>query len=149
VSPMKSNHQAASSARAYARQAVAQVKPLAQSTAAAASRRVQTTRAWAAPQLKHSGQVLEHNIAPKVAGLLSSAAQRLEPAKPRRERWRKLAGISMLTAAGSAVAAVILNRKKPGAAEADTDDATRTAEMRDGQSSAGADADANGRVRSS
>src|SRR5712692_9733287 len=103
----------------------ARVKPLARSTGAAARRRVHRTRAWAAPQVERTGQVLQDSVAPKVSALLSSAAQRLEPAKPQRRRWRTLAGVSMLTAAASAVAAVVRNRRKPevttSPAEADAD----------------------------
>src|SRR5436190_15884068 len=86
------------------RPAAAQVKPLAKSTGAAARRRVHTTRAWAAPRVERTGRVLQDSAAPKLSALLSSAARRLEPAKPQRPRWRKLAGISMLTAAAGAVA---------------------------------------------
>ena len=143
----------ASSPRDRARQAAAQVKPvaaqlkpLARSTGAAARRRVHKTRAWAAPQVEHAGQVLQDSVAPRVSALLSAAARRLEPAKPPRRRWRKLAGIAMLTAAGGAVAAVIRNRRKPkittSAAGADADDVTPAAEMRDGQGRTGTDAGA-------
>jgi len=140
-----------------ARQAAAQVKPvaarlkpLARSTGAAARRRVHKTRAWAAPQVERTGQVLQDSAAPKGSALLSSAAQRLEPATPPRRRWRKLAGISMLTAAGGAVAAVVRNRRKPevttSAAEADADDVTPAAEMRDLQGTTRTDADADADV---
>jgi hypothetical protein len=153
---MKRNHQAGS-ARDRVRHAAAQVKPLARSTGTAARRRVRRTRAWAAPQLERTGQVLQDTIAPKVSAVLSSAAQRLEPAQPRRGRWRKLAGASMLTAAASAVAALILKRRKPDvttpAGEADADEVTPAAGTRDEQArtstSADADADVNGRVRTS
>src|SRR6266487_799757 len=88
MSRRKRNHQAdvtatnawrrARQAAAQVEPAAAQVKPLAQSTGAAARRRVHRTRAW--------------------------AARRVEPAKPRHPRWRKLAGISLITAAAGAVA---------------------------------------------
>ncbi len=160
MSRTRRNHEPgtkASSPWHRARQAAAQVtpaaaelKPLARSTGAAARRRVHKTRAWAAPQVEHAGQVLQDSVAPKVSALLSAAARRLEPAKPPRRRWRKLAGISMLAAAAAAaagaVAAVVRNRKKPevttSAAGADADDVTPAAEMRDGQGRTGTDADA-------
>jgi hypothetical protein len=133
-------------AAAQVKPVAAQLKPLARSTGAAARRRVHKTRAWAAPQVERTGQVLQGSVAPKVSALLSSAAQRLEPAKPPRRRWRKLAGISMLTAAAGAIAAVVRNRRKPevttSAAEADADDVTPAAEMRDGQGTTRTDADA-------
>jgi hypothetical protein len=151
----------ASSAWDRARQAAAQVmpvaarmKPLARSTGLAARRRVHRTRAWAAPQVERTGQVQQDSVASKVSALLSSAAQRLEPAKPPRRRWRKLAGISMITAASGALAAIVRNRRKPDlttSADADADDVTPAAEMRDGQgtTSTAAHTDVNGQVGTS
>ncbi len=93
MSRTRRNHEPgtkASSPRHRARQAAAQVKPaaaqlkpLARSTGAAAMRRVHKTRAWAAPQVEHAGQVLQDSVAPRVSALLSAAARRLEP-------WRLL-----------------------------------------------------------
>ena len=154
MSRMKRNHEAGTAANGAwdrARQAAAHVQPLARRTGAAARRRVHTTRAWAAPQVERTAQVLQDSVAPKVSALLSSAAQRLEPAKPRRRPWRKLAGISVLAA--GAAAALVLNRRKPevttSAAEADADELTPAAEMRDGQAKTSTGADVNGRVRTS
>jgi hypothetical protein len=82
-------------AAAQLQPAAAKVKPLAGSTGAAAKRSVYRTRAWAAPRVEHTGQVVEDSVAPKVSALLSSVAQLLEPDKPRhrrceppRVRWR-------------------------------------------------------------
>src|SRR5712692_8961034 len=115
-------------AAARVKPAAARVKPLASSSGAAARRRVHRTRGWAARMVERTGQVLQDNVAAKVSASLSSAAQRLEPAKPPSRRWRKLAGISMLTAAASAVAALARSRKKPDVttapAGADADDMT-------------------------
>ena len=136
-----------------ARLAAAQLKPLARSTAAAARSGLHRTRAWAAPRAERTGQVLKDSVAPTIAGLLSSAAQRLDPAKPQRRRWRKLAGISMLTAAASAAAAAVFSRRKPGPptsqAEADTGDAAPAAEMNNRQTRRSTNADTDGRVRAS
>jgi hypothetical protein len=153
---------AATSAGRRARRAAAQVKPvtaqmkpLAQTTGAAAIRRVRRTRAWAAPRVERTGQVLQHSVAPKVSAWLSVAARRLEPAKPRRARWRKLAGISVLTAAAGAAAAFARNRKRPDSstsvAETDAGNVAPTAATSDGQAmtSADAEADVNGQVRTS
>jgi len=107
------------------------------------------TRAWAAPRAERMAQVLQGSVAPKVSALLSAAAQRLEPARPRRRPWRKLAAILVLAAAASAAAAVVLNRRKPEVttsaadADADADELTPAAQMRDGQ------ARTSGRVRAS
>jgi hypothetical protein len=145
MSRRKRNHQAgvaASTALRRAHQAAAQVRPLAMTTGAAARRRVHRTRAWAAPRVERTGQVLQDRLAPRLSALLSSAARRLEPAKPRRPRWRKLAGISVLTAAAGAVAAGVRNRRKPdvmtSAAEPDAGDAAPTAQRRDAAAAAAA-----------
>jgi hypothetical protein len=134
---------AANSAWDRARQAAAQMRPLARSTRAAAKRGVHSTRAWAAPQVERTGQVLQDSVAPKVSALLSSAAERLEPAKPERKRWPRLAAISVLTAAAGAVAALARNRRKSDVTS-QTADATPTAQTRDGQAGTPADADAAG-----
>ena len=142
-------------AAARVKSAAARVRPLASSTGAALRRRVHRTRAWAAPTVQRTGQVVQDSVAPKVSALLSSAAQRLEPAKPPRRRWRKLAGISMLAAAATVVAALARSRRKPDVttspAEADADDMTPAAQMGDRQAktSAGADDDANGHIPAS
>ncbi len=163
MSRRKRNHKAdvaasktwrrARQAAAQVRPVAAQVKPLAMSTGAAARRRVHQTRAWAAPRVERTGQVLQDSAAPKLSALLSSAARRLEPAKPRRPRWRKLAGLSVLTAAASAVAVLVRHRRKPdfttSAAESDADNMAPAAETDDGpaMASTDADADVNGKVR--
>jgi len=166
MSRMKRNHKAkmaASSAGRRVRRVAAQVKPaaahmkpLTQSTGAAAKRRAHRTRAWAAPRVERTGKVLQDSVAPTVSAWLSSAARRLEPAKPQRPPWRKLAGISVLAAAASAAAAALArNRKKPdsttpAAATEAGNEAPATATS-DGQAMASADAyaDVNGQVRTS
>jgi hypothetical protein len=155
MSRMKRNRQAdltASKAWRSARQAAAQVgpvaaqvKPLAKSTGAAASRSIHRTRTWAAPRVERSGQVLQDSVAPKVSSLLSSAARRLEPTKPKGTPWRKLVGISVFTAAAGAGAALVRKRMKPNAAtpaaEAGAGDMASAAGMSDGQAKASTDAD--------
>jgi hypothetical protein len=153
---------AATSAGRRARRAVAQakpaaahIKPLAQTTGAAAIRRVRQTRAWAAPRIERTGQIVQHGVAPKVSAWLSSAARRLEPTKPQRTHWRKLAGISVLTAAAAAAAAFARNRNKPDsttpAADTDAGNVAPAAATSDEQAMASTDADAdvNGQVRTS
>jgi hypothetical protein len=111
VSGMNSNHRGGT-ALSRARQAAASLKPVARSSRAAAKHGVRTTRAWAAPQLDRTGHLVQDRLAPKVSSLLHSAAQRMEPGKPRQPRWRKMAGASMVTAAASAVAGAVLNRRR-------------------------------------
>ncbi len=139
---------AATAALDRIRQAAGQLKPLASSTQAAARRCVHRTRAWAAPHVERAGKALENSVAPKVSARLSHAARRLEPPTPRRQRWRWLAGISLVTAAAGAVAAAIRNGAKPGLtppAETDTESAAPAAKMRDENASTTADVD--GQVR--
>jgi hypothetical protein len=152
VSGSKRIGKAGAAALDRARQAAAQVKPYASGARAAAGRGVHRARAVAAPQVERAGQALEDSVAPKVSAVLSSAARRLEPVKPRRRRWRKLAGISLLTAAASTVAAFFRNRAKPdftAAADADSDSAAPAAEVRDGKAATSTDADVDGQVRTS
>jgi hypothetical protein len=129
---MNSNHRA-DSALDRAGQAAARLKSVAHSTGAAAKHGVRTTRSWAGPQVERTGHLVEESIAPKISSVLSSAAQRIEPAKPRRRRWRKLAGASVVTAVASAVAGAVLNRRRQNgtapdaAADSDHDVTARNA----------------------
>ena len=105
--------------------AAAQVKPLARSTQDAAQRGLIRTRIWAAPRIEHTGQVLQDSVAPRVADMLSSAAQRIEPEKPRSRNWWTLSGIAILVAAAAAAAAAALRKRSSARrtipeAEADT-----------------------------
>ena len=137
----------------HAQQAAERVKPYASGAQATARRGVRRARAVAAPQVERAAHALEDSIAPKVSAALASAAQRLEPPKPPRRRWRKLAGISLLTA-GSIVAAVVRNRAKPDLTppeETDTDSAAPAAELPDekARTSTKADSDVDGQVGTS
>src|SRR5258708_4152777 len=117
---MNSNHRA-DSALARARQAAGSLKPVGRSTSAMAKQGVRTTRAWAAPQLERTGHLVQDRIAPKISSVLSSAAHRIEPGKPRHRRWPKVAGASMITAAASAVAGAVLNRRRQKGTAPDAD----------------------------
>jgi hypothetical protein len=114
--------------------AAEQVRPLAKSTQEAARRGLLRTRTWAAPQIERSGQVLQENVAPKVADVLSSAARRIEPDKPRRRRWWMLPGVAvLLAAAASAAAAALRKRGTSGSTTAaDEADAPDNADTVDG-----------------
>ena len=101
-------------AAARLKPAAARAKPLARNTGAAARRQLRRTRAWAAPQVERSGQVLQQKVAPKVSAALSSAAKKLDPAKASQRRWRKPAGLATLTAAGGAAAAFLRSKMRNG-----------------------------------
>ena len=92
-----------------AKPVAAQVKPLAYSTKAAASRGLRNARIWSAPKVDRTGQVLQDTVAPKVAAALHASAQRLDPEKPKRYGWRMVAGIS---AALVLVAAIVAGARK-------------------------------------
>lgn len=136
-------------AAAHLTPAAAKVKPLARSTGAAAKGRLHRARAWAAPRVERTGQVLQDSVAPKASAALSSAARRLDPGKPRHRPRRRLAGLAAVAAAAGAAAACIRNRRKPDsrAAAAKEADVASTAETGDGQAST--DADARGPLRAS
>ena len=133
-------------AAAQLKPVAARVKPLASSAAVAAKRGALRTRTWAAPQVERTGRVLQHSVAPKVSAWLSSAAQRLDPGKPRHPRWRTPAGLATVTGAASAAAAYIRHRRKTDSttAAAEPEEQTPAGEMRDGQAAAKAGAEVDG-----
>lgn len=106
----------------------AQMKPVAKSTGEAARRQWFRTRAWAAPQVERTGKVLQETVAPKVSDALSAAAERIDPNKPKRGRWRLPVGIAAaIAAAASGAAAALRKRSKTQASSAG--DTTRVNEM--------------------
>jgi hypothetical protein len=122
----------------------AQMKPLAKTTKEAARRQWFRTRAWAAPRVERTGKVLQETVAPKVSELLSEAAERIDPAKPKRGRWRLPVGIATaVAAAASGAAAVIRKRSKTQSTSSDeattgstgTTGTTGVSEMGNGQAS--------------
>ena len=103
--------------------AAAQVKPLARSTQEAALRRMYATRVWAAPRVERTGQVLQDNVAPKVADMLSSAAHRIEPEQPRSRNWWTLSGLLVIIAGAAAAAAIALRKRSMATSVAPADEA--------------------------
>jgi hypothetical protein len=140
-------------------------KQSAEDALAWAAPRVKDARAWAAPHVEQAGLAVRDKIAPaiseKIAPTISSAlveaAHRLDDSAPRRRRWpRVLAGIAMLAAAGSAVAAAVLRRRPSGidAGSASATDGSATAMSSSGQTASSPgeedeEAKANGQVRTS
>jgi hypothetical protein len=101
-------------AQAWAAPQVERTGQVIQDTVAPAARRgVHRARAWAAPQVDRTGQVIQDTVAPKVAAALHSSAQRLDPGKPKRLTWRKVAGISALLAAAGVAVAALRSRTAP------------------------------------
>lgn len=107
-------------ARQSAEDAIAWATPKVQDARDWATPRVQDARSWAAPHVEQAGvavrekiaPAISEKIAPTISAALVEAANRLDPSPRRRRTWpRVLAGVAMIAAAGSAVAAVMLRRK--------------------------------------
>jgi hypothetical protein len=150
MSRLNRTQKAAASAADRAREAAAklkpaadQVKPLARSTQKAAQSGLHAGRAWAAPRVERTGQMLQDTVAPKVADVLSSAARRIEPEKPRSRRWWTLSGILVLVAAGASAAAAALRKRSTQG------DAEPAAGTDSGEADSGEAADADGEVKAS
>ena len=90
-----------------------QLKPLARSTGEAARRNVRRSRAWAAPRVERTGQALQHTVAPKISSMLSTAAERIDPNKPKRGRWRLPVGIAAALAGAAGAGAAAIRRRTP------------------------------------
>jgi len=140
---------ARASARRQARRAGAAARPVAASARTAARKGIHHARVWAAPRLERTGHSLEVRVAPRMAAMLSAAAQRIEPApiRRRRRRWPVLAAGVVAAAGLSAGAAYLLKRRAAANApefSAPADDASTT--MPAEVPSHLAASDANGRV---
>jgi hypothetical protein len=118
VKPVANNTAAAASrglvkARAWAAPQVERTGQVLQESIAPATRRgVLKARAWAAPQVERTGQVIQDTVAPKVADALSASARRIDPDKPGRRRWPMLAGIAALLAAAAGVIAAAQRNRR-------------------------------------
>src|SRR5215472_13396529 len=104
----------------------AQVKPLAKTTGEAARRQWFRTRAWAAPRVERTGKVLQETVAPKVSDLLSEAAERIDPAKPKRGRWRLPVGLATAVAAAASGAAAVLRKRSKAQSDSSAETTTGT-----------------------
>src|SRR5215469_3018145 len=104
----------------------AHVKPLAKSTGEAAKRQWFRTRKWAAPRVERTGKVLQETVAPKVSDLLSEAAERIDPAKPKRGRWRLPVGLATAVAAAASGAAAVLRKRSKTQTGSSTEATTGT-----------------------
>ena len=99
---------------ARARQAAAQMAPLAKSAQVNAQQGVYNARVWAAPRLDRMGHVLQEQVAPKMSAMLSATARKVEPTSRARRRWPIVAAGMVMIAGGLAAAAAILNRRGTG-----------------------------------
>jgi len=93
-------------ARVWAEPQVERAGQVMQESVVPATRRgVREARAWAAPQVERTGQVIQDTVAPKVAEALTASAHWIDPGKPGRRRWPLLAGIAALLAAAGVAVA--------------------------------------------
>jgi hypothetical protein len=113
----------ATNAAGIAKNAGATARHSAEDAVAWATPRVDGARAWAAPYVEEAGlavrdkiaPAISEKIAPAISDALIDAAHWLDVSAPRRRLWpRVLAGIAMVAAAGSAVAAAVLRRRPTG-----------------------------------
>jgi len=88
------------STRRQARRAAAAARPMTASARTAACKGIHHARVWAAPRLKPTGHTLEDQVAPRMAAMLSAAAQRIEPAPVRRRRRWPVLAAGLIAAAG-------------------------------------------------
>jgi hypothetical protein len=98
-----------------ARQAAAQIAPLALSARMTAVQGMYGARVWTAPRLERMGQALQERVAPRMSAMLAATARRIDPAPRPRRRWPVLAAGIVMIAGGGAVAALLLSRRGPGA----------------------------------
>jgi hypothetical protein len=133
VSPVAKD--AAAKATPVAKDAVARVAPLAKTAGAAVAQAgvataqgvqgaqewarprialgVHHARRWAAPRIEQAGQSLSQTVAPKVSGVMTAAARRVEPAGEAggRRLWPRLAaGLALVSALGGLIAVVLRRR---------------------------------------
>jgi hypothetical protein len=91
---------------------VAWATPRVQGAREWAAPRVHGARVWAAPRVEQAGYTVRDKYAPAVTAALIEAARRLDDPPPRRRRWPwVVAGVGIIAAAGTAVAAVVLKRR--------------------------------------
>jgi hypothetical protein len=103
------------SARRQARRAAEQAGPMTASARTAARGGVYDARVWAAPRLDRTAYALEDQVAPRMAAMLSAAAQRIEPAPVRRRRRWPVLAAGLITAAGLGAAAAYLLKRRGAA----------------------------------
>ncbi|GAB3206252.1 hypothetical protein ACQEU5_08825 [Marinactinospora thermotolerans] len=86
-----------------ARERAERLGPYADQARDTALLRINQARGWTAPRLETAAQRVEDTVAPRVAGLLSAAAHKVEPVAVRKRRFPR----SLLIVGTGAVAAVL------------------------------------------
>jgi hypothetical protein len=73
--------------KVQAGKAAERVGPMASSARETASHKFTDARSWAAPKLDQAAHSFEEELAPRVAAILSQAAQRVDPTPAKSRRW--------------------------------------------------------------
>ncbi|MFC4908710.1 hypothetical protein [Actinomadura gamaensis] len=102
--------QGLSACRDNASVAAERIGPAARQSRDMAAERVLAARGWSAPRLAQAARYVESDLGPRVSGMLTDTAHRLEPPRPRRRgRGAMVAMLAGVTAAG--LAGVVLTRR--------------------------------------
>ncbi|GAA3973777.1 hypothetical protein FOF52_16695 [Thermobifida alba] len=115
----KEAEEALSRLQEMAREQAERFAPYATQAKEAAALRIQQARGWTAPRLQTAAQRVEDTVAPRVAELLTTAAQKVEPvpAAPRRRVPRALVYVGVGAVGLAAVYAVLRLRQAAQDAE--------------------------------
>lgn len=101
-----------------AREQAERLAPYAEQAKENAAQRLTQARVWTAPRLETAAQRVEDTVAPRVAELLTAAAQKMEPTPPPRRRMpRSLAVIGVGVLGAAAVYGVLRLRQAAQDAE--------------------------------
>ncbi len=114
-----------------ARKAARQVGPTSRQAREMAAGKMTVARDWSAPRIDQAGQYIEHEVGPRVNGLLHRTASMVEPGQPRRKR-RGIAAMLLIVGGTLGAAGAIATRRN--AARSTVPDGTPT-ESADGLSS--------------
>lgn len=115
--------------RVGATRAAERIGPTAGQAREIATERVTLARQWSAPKLERAGRFVESDLAPRVNSMLSSTARRVEPARAKSRRVRKIAMVMIagLLAVG-AIGALVSKRNAANESQPEEDVAESEAE---------------------
>lgn len=90
-----------------ARERAERLSPYAAAARENAAERLIQAREWTAPRLETAAQRVEDTVAPRVAGLLTEAAHKVEPKRKRKDAKRRIPRTVLILGAGALGAAVV------------------------------------------
>ncbi|WP_344597666.1 hypothetical protein [Actinomadura vinacea] len=101
------------------------IAPAARNTRDAAAGRILVARGWSAPRLRNAGTYVERELGPRMGGMLSHAARRVEP--PNRARRGRNAAVTMVAAVSAVgLAGALLSRRGDRPSTADQAETSET-----------------------